>query len=126
MSIGGNTWGLFQCKNTNAKNAIGEAVPSWVDALSVTGWLDLSSGDSKHTVFNAKIQESTHIFLCDYQPLMNNMSIELDGPITSENARMVIDGLIYEILLIDDPMNMHEHFEIYLKFIGGQGHVCRI
>ena len=27
---------------------------------------------------------------------------------------------VYEILLIDDPMHMHEHLEIYLKYIGGQ------
>ena len=40
--------------------------------------------------------------------------------ITSENARMVIDGMVYEILLIDNPMNMNEHLEIYLRFIGGQ------
>ena len=40
--------------------------------------------------------------------------------VTSENARMVIQGLVYEILLIDNPMNMNEHLEIYLRFIGGQ------
>lgn len=40
--------------------------------------------------------------------------------VTSDNARMVVDGKVYEILLIDDPMNMHEHLEIYLRFIGGQ------
>ena len=26
----------------------------------------------------------------------------------------------YEILLIDNPMNLNEHLEIYLRFIGGQ------
>ena len=40
--------------------------------------------------------------------------------ITSDNARMVIDGMVYEILLIDNPMNLNEHLEIYLRFIGGQ------
>ena len=40
--------------------------------------------------------------------------------VTSENARMLIDGLIYQIMLIDDPMNLHQHLEIYLKFVGGQ------
>ena len=39
---------------------------------------------------------------------------------TSDNARMVVNGEVYEILLIDDPMNMHDHLEIYLRFIGGQ------
>ena len=40
--------------------------------------------------------------------------------VTSDNARMVVNGEVYEILLIDDPMNMHDHLEIYLRFIGGQ------
>ena len=38
---------------------------------------------------------------------------------TSENARFIINGLVYDILLIDDPMGMHEHLEIYLRFVGG-------
>ena len=45
---------------------------------------------------------------------------ETDVDITSENARMMIDGLVYDVLLIDNPLNMNEHYEIYLKFIGGQ------
>ena len=40
--------------------------------------------------------------------------------VTSDNARMIVNGEVYEILLIDDPMNMHDHLEIYLRFIGGQ------
>lgn len=125
MSIGGNLYALFQVKNTGKvkKNKIGEAVPNWVDALNVLGWLDLSNGDSQHTDFNAKIQESTHIFLCDYQKLSGKITVdeqETTVDLTSENARMVIDGLIYEILLIDNPMHMNEHLEIYLKFVGGQ------
>lgn len=40
--------------------------------------------------------------------------------VTSDNARIVVNGEVYEILLIDDPMNMHDHLEIYLRFIGGQ------
>lgn len=107
--IGGNTTGIFQTKNV-VKNAIGEGVSSWSNVLTVKGWLDLSTGDSTHTTYNAKIQESTHIWLMDYQSLS----------FTGENSRMVIDGLIYEILLIDDPMNMHQHYEIFLKYVGGQ------
>ena len=40
--------------------------------------------------------------------------------VTSDNARMVIDGKIYEITFIDDPMQLHQHLEIFLRFIGGQ------
>lgn len=111
--IGGNIQALFQVKKNGAKNAIGESVNQWTDAISVLGWLDLSNGDSKHTTFSAKIQESTHIFLCDFTDLK-------DVGVTSDTARMIVNGEEYEILLIDDPMGMRDHLEIYLRFIGGQ------
>lgn len=136
--IGGNTLVLFQVKDGGKKNAIGEREHNWVDVASSKGWLDLSGGESKYTTYNAKIQESTHIFLCDYQTFkglsgewvwdtLNFISGEISTltsdkkvDVTSENARMLIDGLIYQIMLIDDPMNLHQHLEIYLKFVGGQ------
>lgn len=110
MTIGGNIDALVQVKSSQ-KTEIGTHETAWEDRLTLRGWLDLSTGDSKYTSFNAKVQESTHIFLCDYQ--------QFDG-ITSENARMVIWGLVYDILLIDNPMGMNEHLEIYLRFVGGQ------
>ena len=112
--IGGNVWGCLQVKDAGTKNAIGEAVHSWMDVTSVLGWLDLmeSAGNGANYInFSAKIQESTHIFMTDFQTF-KNLS-------TSENARFIINGLVYDILLIDDPMGMHEHLEIYLRFVGG-------
>lgn len=121
MSVGGNIQALLQVKKEGAKNAIGERTNTWVDCTSILGWLDLSTGDSKHTTFYAKVQESTHIFLCDFTDLKNLSTGEQETvDITSDNARMLINSKVYEILLIDDPMGMHEHLEIYLRFIGGQ------
>lgn len=115
--IGGNIIALFQVKikDKGKKNAIGEREHEWVDVASVKGFLDLSTGDSKHTTFNAKIQESTHIFLCDYNSLIVDKTA-----ITSGNARILIDDKFYQIQLIDDPMGMHQHLEIFLKYVGGQ------
>ena len=109
--IGGNIQGLIQISTTE-KNEIGEAVKSWDDVQTITGWLDLSSGDSKYTVYSAKVQESTHVFVADY--------VQLDNRITAENSRMVIGGKRYDVMLIDDPMEMHKQLEIYLKYTGGQ------
>lgn len=123
MSIGGNIQAIIQVKCAQGKNAIGAVVSDWLKVLDITGWLDLSTGDSKYTNFNAKVQESTHIFLCDYQPLTGVVKVdeqETTINVTSENARMVVNNLVYEILLIDNPMGMNEHYEIYLKFVGGQ------
>lgn len=110
MAIGGNTEAILQIRDSGAKNSVGERAVIWKDHKSIVGWLDLSGGDSKWTTYLAKIQESTHIFLCDYQEL----------GITAEECRLLIDGHIYDVLLIDNPMNMNEHYEIYLKFVGGQ------
>ena len=109
--IGGNTTATLQVK-TATKNAIGEQVATWKDAQTIKGWLDLQSGEAKYNTYYAKIQESTHIFVCDY--------VELDANITAENARAVIHGKAYDIKLIDNPMEMNQQLEIYLKYTGGQ------
>lgn len=111
--IGGNTKAAIQVF-TQTKNEIGEPVKTWADAQTIKGWLDLQSGDSRYTAFHAKIQESTHIFIADYVPL--------DSRITAERARMVIGGKTYDILLIDNPMELQKgsQLEFYLRFTGGQ------
>lgn len=111
--IGGNITAVIQAR-TSTQNTIGEQVQSWADAQTIRGWLDLSSGDSRYTTYYAKIQESTHIFVADYVPLASG--------ITAENSRMVIGGKRYDILLIDNPMEMGSgsQLEIYLKYTGGQ------
>lgn len=136
--IGGNLTALIQVKDAGTKNSIGERIHQWVDVASVKGFLDLSSGDTYNNNFNARIQESTHIFLCDFQSFkglsgqwvwdtlkfssgkISTAKLDKVVDVTSENARLLIDGQIYNIQLIDDPMHLHQHLEIYLKFVGGQ------
>ena len=111
--IGGNTRATVQVY-TSTKNAIGEHVQTWTDVQSIKGWLDMSSGEARYTTYNAKIQESTHIFIADY--------VKLDDRITAENSRMVINGKRYDVLMIDNPMEMcsGSQLEFYLRFTGGQ------
>ncbi|MBE6846071.1 MAG: head-tail adaptor protein [Ruminococcus sp.] len=93
------------------KNEIGELVKSWQTVQTLKGFLDLKSGDSDYKSFDAKFEDSTHIFLCDYTPL--------EKEVTCENSRMLIKEKIYDIMLIDNPMELNDHYEIFLKFIGG-------
>lgn len=111
--IGGNIKATIQVY-TSDKNDIGEHVQTWTDAQTIKGWLDLSSGEARYTTYNAKIQESTHVFIADY--------VSLDSRITAESSQMVINGKRYDILLIDNPMEMGtgSQLEFYLKFTGGQ------
>ncbi len=109
--IGGNATAHIQVKDS-VKNAIGEGVKSWNTVQDIQGWLDLATGDSKYITYDAKVQESTHVFVSGYY--------KLDSSITSENSRMIINGAVYDVMLIDDPMGLHQQLEIYLKYTGGQ------
>ena len=106
--IGGNTVAILQQKNGSTTNAIGERIQAWADAATLTGWLDLMNGDSKYTTHHAKLQESTHIFMCDY--------VDIDRK--TDDKRLTINGVVYDVLLIDDPMELHQQLEIYLRFVG--------
>ncbi|MDO5361972.1 MAG: hypothetical protein Q4F03_04900 [Eubacteriales bacterium] len=136
--VGGNITALIQVKDEGQKNIIGEKEHVWSDVTCVKGWLDYDNGHNSKETYHAKVQSSTHVFICDFNSFRNlkkgwvwnpfNLktgviqSTEQDGKVvdaTSENARMVINGNIYQILLIDNPMNLHYHLEFYLKYVGG-------
>ena len=109
--IGGNTNLALQLKTTT-ENAIGESVELWTTIQELTGWLDYQSGDSPRTAFSSKVEQSTHFFISDY--------VEIDSRITEENVRALVNGKVYEVLIIDNPMGKNRQIEIYLKYTGGQ------
>ena len=91
-NIGGNKDAVIQVKRV-VQDDIGARNTEYADAVKdIKGWLEL------------KYQE--------------NGKPEIR--ITPENSRMTVDGEIYEVMLYDDPMGMHEHLEIYLKYTGGR------
>ena len=85
--IGGNITAFLQLKTGTVRNEIGEVVPQWTTLHTITGFLYLSAGDSKYVTYDAKIQESTHIFICDY--------LALDNRIKAENSRLMLNGKAY-------------------------------
>ena len=109
-NIGGNIIGTIQTKALEGKNAIGESVIVWADKIRQIGWLGLQSGDSKRNTYDAKIEESTHVFLCDYNAEIYALA--------DSDTRMILKGNMYDVLLIDNPDEMNEQLEIYLKKVG--------
>ena len=107
--IYGNENLIIQQK-TVTENSLGEQVESWKDVANVIGFLDLMSNQQNISTHLASIIESSHVFICDYK------KIDVDVEI----CRGVIDGRIYDLKYIDDPMNLHKHLEIFLDYIGGQ------
>lgn len=106
----GNLYAEIQIYKSE-KNEIGESVRIWETVQTLNGFLDMRSGDSDYKSYDTKIEDSTHIFIGDYVPLAEG--------VTTENSRMLINGKTYDIMLIDNPMELCEHYEIYLKFTGG-------
>jgi len=107
MSIGGNTTLLLQTKKPD-KSAISEDITTYTDYKSLKGWLDLQSGDSRYATYNAKIEESTHVFIGDYSAI--------DKDATELSA--TVGGRRYDVKYIDDPQERHRQLEIYLKYVG--------
>ena len=133
-SLGGNINAVIQVKDEGKKNKIGEKEHVWLNVVMLKGWLDYSSGQNSINEYNAKIQSTTHVFICDYKSFRNvstkwkynlktgviqSKQDEREIDATSENARMIIDGIEYHILMIDDPMGMHQHLELMLQYVGG-------
>lgn len=136
--IGGNTTAIFQIKLSSGKNSIGENIDTWNNAVKVKGFLDYNAGQNDVNQYSAKLQDTTHFFFCDYNALEavtdnwiwdtfnfdeDFITIvegeEVSVKLTPENCRMVVNGKVYNVLLIDDPMGLHEHLEIYLQYVGG-------
>lgn len=127
--IGGNIKAVLQVRTTT-KNEIGEKVPRWIDVpitmpgrkeQGLFGFIDVQTGDSNYTTYNAKVQESTHIFMCDYCPIPATLKVEGKTiKVKAETTRMVADSQVYDVKFIDNPMNLNKQYEIYLKYTGGQ------
>ena len=106
--IGGNVDAIIQVE-TSSKNAFGEKENSYKNLTTVKGFLDYVGGDGSYkNNFKGELEETTHIFICDYENVASKA--------TPTQSRMIIDDKIYDILYIDNPMNLNEHLEIMLKY----------
>lgn len=103
--ISGNITLELERKSGTDINELGEQRELWKPYLSLWGWLDLSTGSSNTTNYNAKTAESSHVFLCDYQ--------KIDAKV--KELRAICEGAVYDVDFIDDPMNLHDHIEIFLS-----------
>lgn len=106
--IGGNVTAVLQTK-TSSKNAFGEIVNEWTDLQLLKGFLDFTGGDGSYkSNFKGSVEETTHIFICDYDKITSEA--------TATHSRLIVNGKTYDVLMIDDPMNLHQHLEIMLKY----------
>lgn len=107
--VGGNLTAMVQIK-TLTENDLGEYVPYWTTYIDgVKGWLD-GTGNSSRQSHKTKSEDSTHVYICDFDSRLRD--------IDTTQCRFVCRDKIYEIKYVDDPMELHDHLEITLKFVG--------
>lgn len=114
FKIGGNTVCELKIKSGCEENEIGERISTEILYYTLNGYIDYINGDSKYTIFNTKMQESTHVFICDFVelPLLN------DRKVNATDLKAYINGDVYDVTILDNPMELNEQLEIYLKFVG--------
>ena len=106
--IGGNLKAIFQVK-TATTNDIGETILTWNKYYEINGWLDLSSGNS-HYSHKTKTEDNSYVFISDYDSIVRDLDLT--------KCRVMINNKIYEIKSIDDPLELHDHLEITLSYLG--------
>ena len=104
--IGGNKLAIIQTKTTS-KNAFGEVENAWEDVVTIKGFIDYTGGDGSYkSNYKGAIEETTHLFICDY------VAFE----VTPTTCRLLCDDKTYDVLMIDNPMDLNKHLEFFLKY----------
>ena len=111
--IGGNIDCILKIEEVTT-SAIGEKVKKWVDLITINGFLDLQNQNKDFANYNKAMEDSTHVFICDYVSITDKNGKK----IKATKLKATIDGDDYDVTYIDDPMQLHYHLEIFLKRVG--------
>lgn len=117
--IGGNIDLILKRKDGFITNDIGEQIPSYIDYKTFQGFLDMANANTSHSTYNAKIEESTHYFICDYEELPSFIDNEgKTRKATINELRAYCNSKEFDVLWIDNPMELNYQYEIYLEYKG--------
>lgn len=105
--IGGNI-DLILKYNEPVKSAIGEYEPKWVELQTIRGFLDLMNNGKDFATYNKAMEDSTHVFICDYVSISKRAT----------ELMAVCNGKEFDVTYIDNPMELNKHLEIFLKRVG--------
>lgn len=89
-------------------DGIGGLIDDWGLFQHVSGYLDMLTGSDDTNQQNAFTEDSTHILVMP----------DFTEGITDKMRVVDSDNRVYTITYSDDPVNIHHHNEIYLKFEG--------
>lgn len=89
-------------------DGIGGLIDDWGLFKVVSGYLDLLTGTDENILQNVSVEDSTHILVIP----------SFKAGITDEMCVVDSANRWYEITYSDDPVGVHHHNELYLKFGG--------
>lgn len=117
--IGGNIDLILKRKNGFEINDVGERIPKYEEYITLHGFLDMANNISNHSTYNAKVQDSSHYFICDYVefPVFKDDS-GVDRKAVANDLKAYCNGKEYDVLWVDNPMELNYHYEIYLEYKG--------
>ena len=115
VKIGGNIDCVLKIEDVKTR-AIGEKVKGWVDLQTIHGFLDLMNNGKDFATYNKAMEDSTHVFVCDYVSITDKNGKK----VRATKLKATINGNDYDVTYIDDPMELHQHLEIFLKRVGDQ------
>lgn len=107
MKIGGNINCVLKYESVTT-SAIGEDVTEWVELQTIRGFLDLLNQGKDFATYNRAMEDSTHVFICDYVSISKKAT----------ELKATINGVDYDVTYIDNPMELNKHLEIFLKRVG--------
>ena len=117
--IGGNIDLVLKRKDGFTTNDIGEKIPNYIEYITLHGLIDMANTNTSHSTYNAKLQESTHYFICDYVelPTFEDESGKVRKATINE-LKAYCNDKEYDVLWLDNPMELNYHYEIYLEYKG--------
>lgn len=115
--VGGNTRGTLRRIKFKTNNlGINEAdeTDTGNSICDLNGHLDLLTGGAKLTASTKILEESTHVFVCEYIDLVGKYDLDIHS---YEGLVLSVNGINHKVTYIDDPMWLHAHLEVFLKVI---------
>lgn len=102
--IGGNTVAYIK-RAVTIQNELGEDLKSYELVQTLNGFIDYSSGLYDYSN-KTKAENTSHVFICDFViPKWND-----------KEAIAEINGKRYDVLFTDNPMELNDHLEVFLKY----------
>lgn len=97
---------LLKYDKTGKRNSLGQIVHDFKEADDFEGWFDFLSGEENNNQ-NAITAESTHVIITF------DTSLEI-----AISDRIRFKEKDYEVTYVDNPMELDDHLEIFLKAVG--------